>query len=157
MGNWEHVLPYSADYAQWLGQQGYPCPLALPDNREPTTDDILWALSHYPTLRIIIDPPYLRASEDALSYVLQIEGFDWNKPTAVPKYFAMRGDAFWEIALITTRSQRCGQLVIFPDTGASSLVLDAASDPDYYAAVWTQSFAEDDDWMYIHQTLYRQV
>jgi hypothetical protein len=73
---------------------------------------------------------------------------------ATAAYIALRYSRDWEIAIAAKLCQRCGQLVIYPDSGASAIILDENSDIEHYVYVWKQSWKQDDDWRYVHELLY---
>jgi len=155
MGNWHFVITYTLDYKQWLAAQGYPSPSVQNDNREPTTGDVLRALAAYPSLTVKIQSPYLEASEhDSPYYALLIEGFDWGNESALPRYFAMRGDPRWEVKLTRNLCEQCGQLVIVPDSGESSVILDTQINLEHVADVWLKALQEQDTWESVYGQLY---
>ena len=67
---------------------------------------------------------------DPTHYMLLITGFAWEHAVAVPRdgTFTMRGSIEVEAAVLTTVCRRCGQLLLYPDTGAPPVVVDAARD-----------------------------
>ena len=157
MGNKEHVFVYNAEYEQWLRQRGYPCPSARSTNRMPTTHDVLWAIAQFPAITTHIYRPYLDVRSAQNETMLTIIGSDWEDHQAVAPYIALRGFRDWEIAFVAALCERCGQLGIYPDSGAAAIILDANIDREYYTNVWKQSYTQEDDWRYVHETLYGQV
>jgi hypothetical protein len=154
MANKRHIIPYSAEYEQWLAKQGYPHPPRHRDIREPITEDILWALTQFPTLTTKIYGPYLELYSKQGESLLLIEGPDWSDPASKPQYLVMRGLPEWEIRFVTILCQRCRQLAIYPDSGAAGIILDPTIDCAYYTDVWTRSYQQDDAWKFVHETLY---
>ena len=70
---------------------------------------------------------------DPTHYMLLITGFALEHAVAVPRdgTFTMRGSIEVEAAVLTTVCLRCGQLLLYPDTGAPPVVVDAARDAQW--------------------------
>lgn len=157
MANYDYVFAYDTRYEQWLTQQGYSHPAVQPANRLLATGDLKWALATYPSLtfdgRFTFGRYIHEQGNDA--YVLCIEGFDWNDDMAQPgECFKVRGDPLWEFTLLVKLCQRCGQLLLYPDTGSPAVILNATNDPEQIHTLWREAYTRDDGWLYLHQKLY---
>ncbi len=66
----------------------------------------------------------------------------------------MRGDLETELRVLMQLGHRCGQLWLYPDTGAPALVVDAALDIDEVAALYGCLVSAEDGWEQVHWQLY---
>ncbi len=126
MANWDFVLPYSLEAKVWFVQRDLCVPPVLPNNRAPTTADIKWALELHSDLSLIFpqfkDEFYVPEQENERLRIC-IRGFDWDNEHAIPENgcFSMRSQPESGFAVLVTLCQRCGQLLMWPDTGACLL------------------------------------
>ena len=160
MANYDFVFVYDQALAAWLRDEHLPHPPVAAGNRLPSTADMLWALRQQAALardyRQDGDELWAFGSADPKHYELLITGFEWEHAVAVPRHgtFTMRGSIEVEVAVLTTVCRRCGQLMLYPDSGAPPVVVDAATDAQRVAAVWTAARQQPDSWRYVFEQLY---
>jgi hypothetical protein len=141
MANWDFVIAYTPEAADWLTEQGLPRPDCAPGNRLPTTAEMQSALAAEGNLKL--DYP---AGEDDLyvfeegveGFALVISGFDWSQPESVPKdSFQVRWLCALELRLLLRLCEGgCGQLWLYSDSGAPLIVLQPGMEASAVLAAW---------------------
>ena len=123
MSNFEIVMTYDDEYAEWLHQQGYPHPPVRPGNEMPTTADMKWALEAFDDL--VFDYPAgeqeldVRVEGDATAG-FDVRDFDWDESNTIPgDCFVVHGHTGTILSVLIKLCERCGQLLFYPDSGAS--------------------------------------
>ncbi len=160
MSNHDLIFPYAAHFDEWLTQQGYPHPAVRPGNRLPTFDDIDWALAAYPELEIeprwSSDDSRSVVEKNQIGYALYFEHLNWKTHMAEPEsdFMTVRGSRHWEFALLIKLGERCGQLVLYPDTGEPAVILDSDSDLRRIDQEWSEASSRPDPWAYLYEPLY---
>ncbi len=158
MANWDFVFSYDARWEQWLAEQGYPHPPVLPCNRIPTTGDMKWALAAQGNL--VLDYPagkdrFYVYEQGAEGWTLCIDRFDWSDDNVTPDdFFKIRYWCELYFALLVTLCQRCGQLITYPDTGFTGIILDASCDPKAITLLYEEADKNDYDWERFFHKLY---
>lgn len=89
-----------------------------------------------------------------LSYLVLIHCFDWdelnvNKTTSI----TMRGNFPLELFLVRRLTERCGQLVLYPDTGDPPVVVESGDDIGRTASVWLEAVNEEISWAEFYQRI----
>jgi len=163
MANWDFVFPYDERAETWLTQHNYVHPLVLPGNRPPTTADIKSALNEQGNL--ILDYPngdddfyvFERGQE---GFTICIRGFNWNDDNATPKEssFAIRWMGELQSTVLAALSRRCGQLSMWPDSGAPAIIFQAGDHPKVINALWNEANQGDkDSWAYFFEQMYSEA
>lgn len=140
MANWDHVLPYTREFADWLEEQGYPGPPVRAGNRLPSTGEICAAV------RMLAgggepgqsegDRLYVSV-EGEPEWVLCLSGLAWDDAAAVPaESFRVRGLPEYEVPLLIDLAEQCGQLLAFPDSGEVPLLVEPGQSPEVVAAAY---------------------
>ncbi|MGH7174495.1 MAG: hypothetical protein ACRELG_29870 [Gemmataceae bacterium] len=157
MANFDLISTYTDDDAAWLREQGYPCPIVQQDNEMPTTADMKWALEAEEGLSF--DYP-IRSSEDELYGVdeegsgFRIRGFDWDEERSIPgDYFTVYG-TMTILSVLIRLCQRCGQLYVYPDSGAPAIILDASLDSGAVAELYAEAWEQQEAWAYFFEKMY---
>ena len=156
MANFEILSPYTEDDAAWLGKQGCLRPAVRPNNRMPTTADLRWALEaedefefDYPTA----DDEELHGT-DRRGHGFAVSGFDWDRLESAPdESVAVRGSDVLLPVLIRLAG-RCGQLFLYPDSGAPPIVIEAGLDAEAIAEVYAEACDLDDGLAYFYEQMY---
>ena len=154
------MFPYTEEFAKWLRDQGYPCPLAHPSNRMPTPAEILAVLREVPDTKIEIDHhPYVSLKpRDSHAYWLVLETppeCSWNDETwNSHEFFTIKGDREKELSLAIALTATCGQLLIYPDSGAVPIIVSNADDPVTVREFLAQADTASDPWLAFHQLRY---
>lgn len=133
MANWDFILPYDGEAADWLGRQGYPHPPVRAGNRLPT-----WA---------------------EVARVVEALGLPNDAPLAAEmsqdgETLKMRGELLLELGLLRGLCAACGQLWLYPDCGSPAIVVDATILPGAVAEAWHASLDAEDCWQAFHQRVY---
>ena len=140
MANWDHVLPYDEQVWEWLESECYPHPAVQPGNRLPSSGDVKWALSG--------------AGIPANAFLVIDDNFDWNNNAFIPKALRMRGESLLELRLLTKLSERCGQLLLYPDSGEVAVVVDRSLDPQLVASLREDLSSAENGWRRFFAQLY---
>jgi hypothetical protein len=155
MSNFELISAYNEEDAAWLREQGYPHPAVRPGNEMPSTADMKWALEEDEELSF----DYPRGEEElygtnAERHGFRISGFDWDdNPSCPGEYFTVRSSDVILAALIRLCA-RCGQLLLYPDSGAPSIILDAALDAEAVSELYAEAVEREDGWEYFFERMY---
>jgi len=155
MANFELVFAYGASDAAWLQEQGYPHPAVQQGNEMPTTADMKWALEaeegfsfEYPQADEEL------SGEDEAGSGFSISGFDWDEDCTIPgDSFILRGSGII-LSVLIRLCERCGQLYLYPDSGAPAIVLDASLNPVAVAELYAEADDQEDAWAYFFQKMY---
>jgi len=158
MANWHVISAYADNFAAWLRGQGLPHPAVRPGNQIPTTAEMKWALEaderlvfHYPTGDGEL---WARVEGGTRSAGLIISGFDWDADRWTPgDHFFIRGSDVLFSVLIRL-CQRCGQLYLYPDSGAPAIVLDARLKPKTVARLHREACQRPDPWPYFFERMH---
>jgi hypothetical protein len=160
LANWDFVFPYNQEHKEWFLQQNLPHPDVMVGNRLPTTADMKWALEQRED--IIFDYPpgceeMVVYERNATGYEICISGFDWAIDTALPQHdsFKMRWMGVLRSAILTSLCQRCGQLLMWPDTGVPAIIFQADQDSLVVAKIWSDSIVhEENAWAHFFERMY---
>ncbi len=118
-------------------------------------NDLLWAIDSLE----FADYDRIPSSEDDEllvdhvedGYGIRIAGFDWVNRHYVPgDHFAIYGRSPLSLAILIKLCERCGQLLVYPDTGEPPIVLDATMDAD---GVYTLH-SESESWEECFEEMY---
>jgi hypothetical protein len=141
MANWDFVVAYDARATDWLAEQGLPHPIARTGNRLPCTAEVISAWQMYDTAKLLL-----------------IDNFVWDDDTYVPpEYFKLRGDWLVELRVLVELSSKCGQLWMYPDTGAPAIVVDALLDIDHTLRLFEELYSAEDGWERFYHAIYGHV
>jgi hypothetical protein len=156
VANFELLSPYTDDDAAWLDGEGCPHPVVRPGNRMPTTADLRWALEEGD--EFAFDDPTGDDKElygtDKRGQGFAVSGFDWDRPGSAPDdYIKVRGSEVLLPALIRLAG-RCGQLFLYPDSGAPPIVIEAGLDAEAVAQVYAEACEMEDGLAYFYERMY---
>jgi hypothetical protein len=161
MANYDVVFPYDERMRSWLEQQGYPYPGIRSGYRLPTTGDMKWAFRQlddspidYPRLG-----PNMWSSLDFVAprvsaYAETIDHFYWDDDLAEPwnETFTFRhGAGLLGMTLIVTLCQRCGQFMLYHDSGYPAIILDKDDDPHVAHELRERAGTQPDSWTWLFQ------
>ena len=161
MSNFDLVFVYAPDHAEEFRERGLPHPEVRPDNEMPTTNDLLWAVGTFKNLSYDRLPRSedgeLTIHDEKTDCWFSVEGFDWEKRNYIPgDYFTLRGRGYAAFALLIRLCERCGQLVLYPDTGEAPIVFDATLDAETVDELHTEA-QNDDDWGPFFEQMYGET
>jgi hypothetical protein len=160
MANFDLVLAYDAKSAGELRKQRLLCPDPRPDNRMPTTADLRWAVDALDNATYDCGPrnddEEWCVQEVDEAYWIRIAGFDWSKPNSTPgeSFFIYGGTSQLGIAIVIKLAERCGQLIIWPDSGAPPIIVDGDDDAKSTYETYVEFGAEADDWEPYFEQMY---
>ena len=138
MSNWDFVTAYDSQATDWLAEQRLPFPAVRPGNRLPSTLEITTAWRKYDHDMLIL-----------------IDNFRWNDDHYIPEtYFKMKGDWRVELNVLTDVCNKCGQLWMYPDTGAPAIVIDAMLDVERTLGLYERYYWADDGWERFYAEMY---
>jgi len=87
--------------------------------------------------------------------LLLIDNFDWDDDAYVPDdAFKLRGDELVELRVLVELSRKCGQLWMYPDTGAPAIVVDAWLNIDYTLRLYMEVYLAGDGWERFYRQMY---
>jgi hypothetical protein len=69
-------------------------------------------------------------------------------------YFTMKGDWEKELLVAIALTARCGQLLIYPDTGAVAVIVDSRDDPSTVTRLLDEAANEPDECQAFHRLRY---
>ncbi|GAA5177011.1 hypothetical protein GCM10023322_00590 [Rugosimonospora acidiphila] len=162
MSNHDFVMAYTQDYAEWLDERGYPRPAVNEGNRLPTPAEVLAVLRAVPDSEVEVSDPYAflcpPGSGASGGYWLRLEApaessltdESWDEPG----YFLIKADYDKELTVVIALAAGCGQLLIYPDTGAVPVIVNGSDDPAAVAELLAQADDEPDEWQAFHQLRY---
>jgi hypothetical protein len=183
MANYEMVMPYSAEQAAWLVEQGCAAPPAREGNRWPARAEVIAAveaegllavpggpediLVHPPDdapeavtaqLRQVIEVQFDSANAAQVtgqsSYLLRLSCRDWDRLGLDNIALFMHGQNWpLEVFLVHRLAQACGQLVIWPTAGDVPVVVAPDSDPGSLSELWLEAARRDDSWTWFYEQL----
>jgi hypothetical protein len=117
----------------------------------PTFAEIRWAIAQHPSwveddrwLPGSLEVREIRDEPNSFRLMIEGQGVDWIDHTY--ESFHMRGDLAWELELVRTLCQLCGQLYVYFDSGDPPIILDSASDVLRINAVWHEVVGNKDSW-----------
>lgn len=91
-----------------------------------------------------------------LSYLVVIHCFAWEELNINEKRsITMRGNFPLELFLVHDLTERCGQLLLYPDTGDPPVVLEPGCDVERMASAWLEAVEEDGSWADFYQRINR--
>jgi hypothetical protein len=138
MANWDFIVAYDSRATDWLSENKLPHPAVRPGNRLPSTAEIRRAWRMHDPLGI-----------------LRVDDFNWNDDQFVPEdCFRMCGDWDIELKVLAEVGKKCGQLWMYPDTGAPAIVVDSFLDIDKTLRLYKQVYAAEDGWSRLYAGLY---
>jgi hypothetical protein len=156
VANFELLSPYTKDDAAWLDGEGCPHPAVRSGNRMPTTAELRSALETGDEFEF--DDPTADDDElygtDSNGQGFAISGFDWDRPGSAPdEYIKVRGSEVILPALIRL-AEKCGQLFLYPDSGAPPIVVEPDLDADAVAELYAEACEREDGLTYFYEQLY---
>jgi hypothetical protein len=159
VSNKRFVMPYAHDYSAWLQANGYSCPVVKAGNRLPRPAEILVVLGEIPHRALEVWGPYLFVSVQGWEgYWLTLEAppqGSWaDESWESDGFFTIKGGVESELGVGIALAGRCGQLVIYPDSGATAIIVDADDDASEVVRLLARAEAEPDDWFAFHRLRY---
>jgi len=155
MANFDLVFVYDKRFAAYFEERGLPHPKVGAKNEMPNANDLLWAIdalefADYDRIPYSDDDELLVDHIDD-GYGIRIAGFDWANRHYVPgDDFAIYGRGPLSLAILIKLCERCGQLLVYPDTGEPPIVLDATMDAD---AIYTLH-SQGNSWKEFFEAMY---
>lgn len=180
MANYDYLLVYSDEIERWLQGEGCCVPSVLPGNRNPTMQEMVAAVEAEGLRAVVEDeeitvvPPAnapalihgmtraikyvevrdgeLIESRPPLSYLARIHSFHWDELNANPNAsITMRGNFALELFIVRNLAERCGQLVLYPDTGDPPVVVESDDDIGHAASIWLDAVKAETSWAEFYQ------
>ena len=91
---------------------------------------------------------------DASGNGFAIEGFDWDADRTIPgDFFTVYGSEVI-LSVLIRLCERCGQLYLYPDSGAPAIVLDASLEAGAVAELYAETYEMKDAWSYFFENMY---
>ncbi len=156
MANFDFVLPYDERMEAWLREKGYPYPKADPQNRFPTKEELLDAIVSTGTLEVESaeerDFFAVRKGTTGRGYEIRIGCSNWDRLSkSDTDSITMHGDFFkTELLVLEILSHKCGQLLLYPDTGCPAVIVQPGMDAGRTAKLWEDSHEQADSWQYFY-------
>jgi hypothetical protein len=162
VSNYDLVLAYTEDYAAWLDERGYQRPAVREGNRLPAPAEILAVLRAVPDSELEVGDSYVflspQGSGPSGAYWLRLEAparSSWKDESWEEcGYFTVKAAYEEELPVVIALAATCGQLLIYPDTGAVPLILDGGDDPATILRLLAQADDEADEWQAFHRLRY---
>jgi hypothetical protein len=158
MANYDFVLPYVSEFEIWLRDRGYPHPVPQPGNRFPTKQEVLDAIVSTGTLQVDQDDEreffaVKKGAEPGGGYEIRIGCSDWEALGESPRdSITMHGGSMTvELMLLEMLSHKCGQLLLYPDTGAPAIIVQPGMNAEGIAELWKESCEQSDPWKYFYE------
>jgi hypothetical protein len=158
VANFDLVLTYTEDVAAEFRNNGLPHPPVAAGNEMPSTNDLLWALESLDNADY--DVPErgegdLDVSDTQGRHRFRIGGFDWEDRRTTPgDSFVIYGRGPLSFALLIKLCERCGQLVLYPDSGDPAVVFDAEWDVQAVYELYCEAVREEDSWRFFFEQAY---
>jgi hypothetical protein len=138
MSNWDFVVPYDSQATDWLEEQHLPHPAVRPGNRLPSTLEIAASWRKFDHDQSIL-----------------IDNFQWDDDNYTPSsHFKLKGDWQVELNVLTDVCTKCGQLWMYPDTGAPAIVVDESLDVERTLALYERFYSAEDGWQRFYAEMY---
>lgn len=152
MANYDFVTPYDAAMAQWLKEQGYPHPIVRASNRFPAKEEIQQAIAKTGSLEVQDAEAreffaVKKGTERGKGYETRVGCSDWDRLGQSSKdSITMHGSFRAELLIVEMLSHRCGQLLLYPDTGDPAVIVEPGMDVDRVFRLWKEATARADSW-----------
>jgi hypothetical protein len=162
MANWDYIFPYTGEIKDWLDERHYPCPVPREANRLPCTAEIKWALEQLNGVRLQypagLDELTVSASDSGL-LLFCLHGFRWEDDSHVPDgSFQIRSMSEHQCSLLASLSSRCGQLLMWPDSGAPAVIFEPDINVQMLYRSWCLATRQDDNqWGFFFEQVYGEV
>ena len=183
MANHDYLLVYSTVIEECLRRERCRVPVARQGNRYPNLQEVVAAVEAegFPVVVegeyvMVLPPPdappdvqipahvvkfvefrnrqVVDAPRPPLSYLVQIHSFRWEELNINEKAsITMRGNFPLELFLVRRLAERCGQLLLYPDTGDPPVVVEAGDDVGRMASLWLESVNAGDSWSGFYERL----
>jgi len=155
MANFDLVSIYKKEDAARLRQHGYHRPKTRKGNEMPSSADMKWALEAEEGLSF--DYPgsdqELYGQDEAGSGFM-VHGFDWDDDRTTPgDHFIVRGTETI-LSVLIRLCERCGQLYVYPDSGAPPIVLDSSMDGKAVVELYAEATEQHDPWTFFFTEMY---
>jgi hypothetical protein len=164
VSNYDLIRAYDEDYARWLDKRGHRRPAVREGNRLPTPAEVLAVLREIPDseLEVKVGDPYVflcpEGSGPTGPYWLRLEApgrSSWEDETwDAFGYFTLKGDREKELLVLIALTVACGQLLIYPDSGAVAVIVDSRDDPSTVTRLLDEAANEPDEWQAFHRLRY---
>lgn len=87
------------------------------------------------------------AVRSPVSYLVLIHSYRWDELNVnETASITMRGNFPLELFLVRRLTERCGQLVLYPDTGDPPVVIESGDDVGRIASVWLEAVSDQISW-----------
>jgi hypothetical protein len=159
MANFDLVLPYDERMEVWLRERRYPFPRATPHNRIPTKQEIIDAIESTGTHEVECagerDFFAVRKGAVGRGYEIRIGCSNWKRLGAsATDSFTMHGGFFkTELVVLEILPHKCGQLLLYPDTGSPAVIIQPGMDVERTDRIWHEAHQEDDSWTYFYENM----
>jgi hypothetical protein len=159
MANHDFVTPYDARMEAWLEKQGFPHPKANPQNRFPTKKELFGAVAETGALEVQFAEKreffaVKKGTKPGGGYEIRIGCRDWDRlGAAATDSITMHGYFQVELLLLEILSRECGQLLLYPDTGAPAVIVHSGMDTGKVYEAWTDSLKQRDCWDYFYRNI----
>jgi hypothetical protein len=159
MANFDLVLPYDKRMETWLREKEYPHPEAVPHNRFPTKQEIFDAIVSTGTLEVEcaeqVDFFAVRKGIEGRGYEIRIGCSKWDRLGASDTdSITMHGGFFkTELVILEILSHKCGQLLLYPDTGSPAVIVQPGMDAEKTDRLWHEAHNQEDSWAYFYQNM----
>lgn len=94
------------------------------------------------------------AGRPRLNYLVRIHSYRWDELNVnETASITMRGNFPLELFLVRRLTERCGQLVLYPDTGDPPVVVEPDDDIGRTASVWLEAVNDEILWAEFYQRI----
>jgi len=138
----------------WLTLHEYPHPQVKAGNRLPTKVEIINAIEMTGSFRAqdVDRKEFFAISREPApggEYEVRIGCSDWERLNISGNAsITMHGNFEVELTLLEILSHRCGQLLLYPDTGDPCVVVEPGMDVGTVFALWKEAIKRIDAWQY---------
>ena len=175
MANHDFLLVYDEAVHTWLRGEGCSVPPVRPGNRYPTKEEVtaaveaqgLQAVVQGESIDVVPAPESpatvkkmtklvefwdcvdgrLVERGSPLARLVTIHSFHWDELNVEEKAsITMRGNFPLELFIVRELTDRCGQLVVYPDTGDPPVIVEPGDDIGRKASIWVEQVKTDDSW-----------
>jgi hypothetical protein len=160
VSNYDMMVPYDERMASWLKERGYSCPAVAAMNRFPRKEEVIRAIES--TGRLTVENgdrkeffAVKKGTKPGGGYEIRIHCSNWARVGESDTDSIMMHGANMTVQLILLEilSHICGQLLIYPDTGAPAIIVEPRMDTERIARLWEDSLKQHDCWDYFYRNV----
>jgi hypothetical protein len=159
VANFDMVMPYDTRMETWLNEQGFPHPKSSPANRFPTKQEIFDAVARTGSLQVESAEQgeffvVKKGAKCGGGYEIRIGCVNWDQLGAKDTdSITMHGYFKTELLLLELLSHKCGQLLLYPDTGDPAVIVHPDMDTEMIYKAWVECTKRPDSWECFYRDL----